>query len=156
LTNNRRNLGRNRATIKNRLRCGQDTVAVVSQHQIKSVVLDVSDDRQRREFMIIDMTPLLRHDFPRDQSQGRVRGARLGCSDRRAPNGAAADIRYYGDSAQNIASSGSANPRQRISPNPVRLRPAGFGLTAFVRFAGSSWHGLAQPELAKRHSSIRP
>jgi hypothetical protein len=44
----------------------------------------------------------------------------------------------------------AANPRQRISPNPVRLRPAGFGLTAFVRFAGSSWHGLAQPELAKR------
>jgi hypothetical protein len=50
----------------------------------------------------------------------------------------------------------AANPRQRISPNPVRLRPAGFGLTAFVRFAGSSWHGLAQPELAKRASlSVR-
>ena len=48
----------------------------------------------------------------------------------------------------------AANPRQRISPNPVRLRPAGFGLTAFVRIAGSSWHGLAQSEFAKRHSSI--
>jgi hypothetical protein len=49
-----------------------------------------------------------------------------------------------------------ANPQQRISPNPVRLRPADFGLTAFVRFAGSSWHGLAQPELAKRASlSVR-
>jgi hypothetical protein len=26
---------------------------------------------------------------------------------------------------------------------PVRLRPAGFGATAFARFAWSLWHGLA-------------
>jgi hypothetical protein len=50
----------------------------------------------------------------------------------------------------------AANPRQRISPNPARLRPAGFCLTAFVRFAGSSWHGLAQPELAKRRCGDGP
>src|SRR5207248_2905260 len=65
-------------------------------------------------------------------------------------------FRHYGDSAQTSHQAEAANPRQRISPNPVRLRPAGFGLTAFVPFAGSSWHGLAQPELAKRASlSVR-
>ncbi|WP_128918632.1 hypothetical protein [Bradyrhizobium nanningense] len=46
----------------------------------------------------------------------------------------------------------AANPRQRISSTPVRLRPAGFGVTAFTRFARSSWHGLAEPKLAKRRA----
>src|SRR5437868_6882310 len=33
---------------------------------------------------------------------------------------------------------------------PVRLRPAGFGVTAFAGFAGRLWHRLAKPKLAKR------
>jgi hypothetical protein len=39
---------------------------------------------------------------------------------------------------------------------PVRLRPAGFGATAFVRFAWNLWHGLAQPKLAKRAKAGGP
>src|SRR5437016_3077852 len=31
----------------------------------------------------------------------------------------------------------------------VRLRPRGFGATAFARFAWNLWHGLAEPKRAK-------
>ena len=39
---------------------------------------------------------------------------------------------------------------------PVRLRPLGFGATALARFALSSWHGLAEPKLAKRAKAGGP
>jgi hypothetical protein len=37
----------------------------------------------------------------------------------------------------------------------ARLRPPGFGATAFARFAMSSWKGLAEPKLAKLSGPIK-
>jgi hypothetical protein len=44
-----------------------------------------------------------------------------------------------------VGLSGDGRFAEPVLAAPVRLRPVGFGATAFARFAWNLWHRLAQP-----------